>query len=273
MEKELLGDKMRASENIIFEDRRTTDRIEIICYSAIGARESQQDAAFAYVDDERALALICDGMGGVRGGEAASRTTVDYVRERFYEELDGTADFVENGLQTLEAVDDVVYQLRDSAGKRLGCGTTLAAAYLNCGWLYWFSVGDSRIYLMRGQQMVQATTDHNYHLLLLNQLQAGEISDAEYQKEAPRGEALISFIGMGGLMLIDVNDKGLPLLTGDTVLVCSDGIYRTISDAELCTLLQLSSLEGSAQRMIEMIEERMSMRQDNFTFVLMRKRK
>ena len=268
-----MGEEMKASENIIFEDRRTAYQFEIACYSAIGARESQQDAAYAYVDDERALALVCDGMGGIRGGEAASRTTVDYVRERFYEELDGTADFVENGLQMLESVDDMVYQLRDSAGKRLGCGTTLAAAYLNRDHLFWFSVGDSRVYLMRGQQMVQVTTDHNYFLRLNDQLQAGEISDAEYQKEAPRGEALISFIGMGGLMLIEVNDTGLPTQVGDTVLVCSDGVYRTISDAELRALLQQPTLDDSAQRMIGLMEERMSMKQDNFTFVLMRKRK
>ena len=268
-----MGDTMKAGENVVFEDRRTSFRIEVACYSAIGARESQQDAAFSYVDDDRALALVCDGMGGARGGEIASRTAVDYVRNRFREELDGTSDFVESGLQMLEAVDDVVYQLRDASGKRLGCGTTLAAAYLDQDRLFWFSVGDSRVYLLRGQKMVQVTTDHNYYLRLNDQLQTGEISDQEYQKEAQRGEALISFIGMGGLMLIDVNDTGLPVYVGDTVLVCSDGLYRTISDAEMMDILKLPTLEGSAQRMIELVKERMNMKQDNFTFVLMRKRK
>lgn len=264
---------MKAGENIIFEDLRTSFCIEIACYSAIGARESQQDAVFSYVDNDRAFALVCDGMGGARGGEIASRTAVDYVRNRFREELDGTSDFVESGLQMLEAVDDVVYQLRDASGKRLGCGTTLAATYLNHDHLFWLSVGDSRVYLMRGQQMVQVTTDHNYFLRLNDQLQTGEISAAEYQKEAQRGEALISFIGMGGLMLIDVNDTGLPVHIGDTVLVCSDGLYRTISDAEMMSALDLPTLEESAQRMIELVKQRMSMKQDNFTFVLIRKRK
>lgn len=264
---------MKASENIIFEDRRTSYRIEIACYSDVGARDSQQDAAYAYVSDDCALGLVCDGMGGVRGGELASRTAVDYVRNRFYEELDGAADFVENGLQMLEAVDDVVYQLADPAGKRIGCGTTLAAAYMNRDRLYWLSVGDSRVYLQRGEQMVQVTTDHNYFLRLNDQRRSGEISDEEYEKESARGEALISFVGMGGLMLIDVNDTGLQLVTGDTVLVCSDGLYRSISDTELMQILQLPTLEDSAQRMIELIEERMNLKQDNFTFVLMRKRK
>lgn len=264
---------MKENDNIIFEDFRTQYQIDVACCSGIGARESQQDAAYVYAGDDLALGVICDGMGGARGGEIASSTAIRYVRERFRASLKENIDFVDGALQMLESVDDLIFDLKDRSGNRMGCGTTLVATLLSQERIYWFSVGDSRMYLQRGAEMIQVTADHNYYLRLRDQLRDGQITQTEYQRELPRGEALISFIGMGGLMLIDVNDSGLALRQNDTVLLCSDGVYRTVTDTEISELIRQDDLISAGEQLANLIEERMTLQQDNYTFVMFRKRK
>ena len=107
---------MKENENLVFEDLRTKHLIDVACYSGIGARESQQDAAYVYVGDEIAFGVVCDGMGGARGGELASTTAVHFIRERFLSSLESHTDFVDEGVQMLEAVDDIIYGLKDRNG-------------------------------------------------------------------------------------------------------------------------------------------------------------
>lgn len=254
--------------NVEFDDNRIEKHYDIAWRSGIGKREYQQDSAYYAVDDQIVFAVICDGMGGMSGGELASTVAVqaytEYCLNRDCEYFDGSLM-----QEAVESVDDIVYSLSDDEGKRLGAGSTLVSVVIQENWMYWLSVGDSRVYIFRGQEMVQITNDHNYFMRLDDQLEKGEITPEKYERESRKGEALISFIGMGGLMLIDVNEDAFLLMPGDTILLCTDGMYRTVPEADVHNIVSSSkNMEEAANCIERQIQSRGYKWQDNYTYIL-----
>lgn len=258
--------------NYIFDDLRINCNYDIAIASGIGRRESQQDAAYAAATDADVIAVVCDGMGGIAGGQLASETAVEAFLE-FYQRYAQLG--ISNGewMQNATAeVDDIVYSLTDSEGKRLGAGTTMISVVIHEEQLYWLSVGDSRIYIFRGSEIAQVTNDHNYFLRLNQQKEDGVITAEQYHQEAHNGEALISFIGMGGLMLMDINEEAFCLEPGDVVLLCTDGLYRTVTDDEMKFVLSESAdMQEAANHFDELITYRALPFQDNYTYILIKK--
>lgn len=98
--------------------------------------------------------------------------------------------------------------------------------------LYWASVGDSRIYIIRGSEMRQVTRDHNYLLRLMERVQAGQLTMQEALADRQK-EALISFLGIGNVSLMDVTRQPFEMIFGDVVMLCSDGITKTLPDEQI----------------------------------------
>lgn len=197
--------------------------------SIIGTRESQQDSLHCYknADGSFAFGIVCDGIGGQRGGHIASTL----AQERFSDaamKLAGAPDSVEYPA-FLEAfarqIDMEVSQLPDESGRPLQAGTTLSAVVIVQNQLFWLSVGDSRIYLLRNQQLQTLTRAHNYAFLVEQQ------KGPSFQRNpAMRDDALVSFIGKGGLSYLDVNRVPLTLQPDDLVILCSDGLYKALDE-------------------------------------------
>lgn len=141
-------------------DLRKSNRYDIAFRMGIGRRDSQQDAGFVAACDNETLAVVCDGMGGLTGGERASKAAIEKFLSEY--EREGRLDGGEWMEEAIELTDDLVYSLKAPDGTPLGAGTTLAAVHIIADRMYWVSAGDSRIYVLRAGQMVQITTDHNY---------------------------------------------------------------------------------------------------------------
>lgn len=217
--------------------------LQVSAASLIGSRKNQQDSlAFRGYGAYGLLASVCDGMGGLGGGEQASQTACDGLFHCFEKSMKmqqkppEPADFF---LRTAEILDGAVTGLHGNDGRPLGAGTTITAVLIRDEILYWLSVGDSKIYLIREGQIQCLTTPHNYHMLLRKRLQSGLITNEEYEQELPRREALVSYLGMGGLAYVDTPLKGIELQKGDLILLCSDGFYREYPEAALIQRLQL----------------------------------
>jgi protein phosphatase len=210
--------------------------IEIITAggSHIGTRDYQQDglfvsdpARFRRGERGKAYAVLCDGMGGMADGERASCIAVEGLSQDLdalanYQDLPG---FLENALRK---IDRMIYQ---ECGE--GSGTTVVTAVILGSDLYWAAAGDSRIYLLRDQRIHRVTRDHNYSLLLEKDVEAGKITREEALAH-PQREALISYLGSGDVPVIDANHTPIALEHGDMVLLCSDGLYKSLSDEEIC---------------------------------------
>ena len=237
--------------------------------SIVGTREEQQDCACYQVDGARVFAVVCDGMGGLESGKTASLATITKLRE-LYEQKDPVEPFSAFFLSSVDILDELVHHLKDKNGQRLGAGTTLVAAAIEADRLFWLSVGDSRLYILRGTEFVQATRDHNYFLRLDQMKQENEIGEREYRSEATRGEALISFIGMGGIEVMDINHTPFSLQPNDTILLTTDGLYKALNDEEIARCLALPDTEQAAGALIDTVNQKARTAQDNTTCIIIK---
>lgn len=244
-----------------------SDRIAL--RSIIGKRANQEDAAAFSLFDSGMMALLCDGMGGMRDGELASAECVRVMR--------GAAEALrrcdEGMIATLlrrraEQADAYLASLRDMDGRRLGCGCTLLCALLRADHLYFVSVGDSHIYRIHRNRIELLTRDHHYLADLMEKVEAGEMS-AEDAQNHPKREALTSYIGIGGLPKIDGSPAPILLEEGDDLLLCSDGLYRALDDEEILRIVtQHATADSAACALIRAVEEKNLPRQDNATLIL-----
>jgi len=234
--------------------------------SIIGTREEQQDCSFSQCGSNRAFAVVCDGMGGLGYGSKASAVTVAKLRE-LYSEKETSEPMPAFFLRAVDILDECVVGLRDPRGGKLNTGTTIVAAALEGHLLHWLSVGDSRLYLLRGNEIVRATRDHNYFLSLRKMKQDAEINTLQYNQEAKRGEALISYIGMGGIQIMDINKTPFQLLPGDIVLLTTDGLTKALQDEEILDALQGDNLEQALTELIALSTKKSTRFQDNTTCV------
>ena len=143
---------------ITFDNFQKKDNYDIAIFSGQGLRSSQQDRAYIAADDDNVFAIVCDGMGGFNGGQQASGTAVEAFLE-FYQYYGTNTDVKSDWMRkAANRLDDIVYNLKDNEGNRLGAGTTLVSIEIKGNNLSWISIGDSRAYIKRGNELVQITT-------------------------------------------------------------------------------------------------------------------
>jgi serine/threonine protein phosphatase PrpC len=217
----------------------------------IGARSSQQDSfGFGDPDDEEFLAhggfvaVICDGMGGMEHGDAASRMAVRSFLEAYRRKTpaESIPDALERGAR--EANERVVEMAHD-LGAAESVGTTLVAAVLidadmNKS-MYFISVGDSGLFHVSDGQIQTVNRPHIFGNLLDNAVARGSMTKEQAMLH-PERESLTSFIGVDVLEEIDRNVDPWPISDGDSILLASDGLFKTLSGEEI-----LGSLNGSPQ--------------------------
>jgi PPM family protein phosphatase len=242
----------------------------------IGTRQYQQDSYFIpdsvplqVLKRKGCLCVLCDGMGGLDGGEDASRLCTESLSYAYYykNETTNIYDFFEGEINGL---DEKVSRLEDRSGNKIRAGTTIVCALIKDNRLYWASAGDSRIYLVRGDNIMQLTRDHNYALSLARDVRNGLITEEEAEAD-PEKDSLISYVGMNGLEILDINAKGLSLQKGDTVLLSSDGLFRTLSEDEIAFIIKenQNDMELAAHILIAKAFDKNKPYQDNMSAVLM----
>jgi protein phosphatase len=129
-------------------------------------------------------------------------------------------------------------------------GTTLVASIIVNNRAYWASVGDSRIYIYRRGELLQLTRDHNYALVLREMVKNGELAEAEADSD-PARNALISFIGMERVAIVDICESPLSLENGDIMLLCSDGLVKALPDEAIAETMSrhFGNLNEMARRL------------------------
>lgn len=246
-----------------------SDKYSLGASSFIGDREEQQDCACICANHSCLLAAVCDGMGGASGGKVASSIAISSMMDCF--KAGGTRHIEHPDTFLLGAATKANKLVAQGLNGAVG-GTTIVTAMIQDGQLYWFSAGDSRLYIYRTGELIQVTRDHNY-LLRLNELKRlGKISEEEYIKEKPIGEALISYLGLGNLELYDLALNGVSIISGDVILLATDGLYKIVSDNELRRALsRVTSGAESAKELIEEVKKRgINTGRDNATAIVIR---
>jgi protein phosphatase len=238
-----------------------------------GNRKEQQDAfAFSNPADKSflshagLLALVSDGMGGLSNGHQASSAAVRaflnaYEQKRPDEAIPAA---MRRGLEAaLWAVEGVN---RSSAEQG---GATLVAAVAHGNLLYWLSVGDSRVYLIRRGRLAQLNRDHTYREDLLDQVALDRLGLAEAMSNA-EGEHLTSYLGMASSPEVDFNVKPIFLEADDQVILCTDGVYRAVSENDFVGAFAGRNPSTSCDTLKALVLGRGVQQQDNFTVAAFR---
>ena len=174
--------------------------------------------------------VVSDGMGGHAAGEVASRILVDTAKELldrpevFYSEL-----VLKKAV--LRANDAILSQASE-VPEYAGMGTTATLFHREGEQGIWAHVGDSRIYLLRGQELCQITRDHS---LVEDLVENGSITREEARNH-PRKNILTRAVGAEENLLVDTGS--LRLQNGDRLLLCSDGLTNMVTDAQIQEILQ-----------------------------------
>lgn len=249
-----------------FEDEEI-QKIMVGTSSIIGHRKMQQDTIFGQFDENGGIGIVCDGMGGLEGGEKASALAARTLAEDYFNSVpisNVPAFFRREG----QKIDGIVSRLTDERGNDMDAGTTMVAAIIQDDILHFLSIGDSRIFFIRNDAIQPLNELHNYRLTMDRMMKEGSMSMAEYKKKGKQAEALISFLGMGDMALMDI--KTIQLKDQDRILLCSDGLYRALSENVILEVLNYHKfdMQMAAQALTDEASRRSKRGQDNTSVVL-----
>jgi protein phosphatase len=223
-------------------------------------------------DGRAYLFVVADGMGGHQGGSKASALTVQWIEDfivnnmswpfpqRKWEEDQILDDFQ----RAFRRADDMLFEEADRHSELLGMGTTVTTVYCFGHNLYLGHVGDSRCYLLRGEELRRLTSDHTW---VERMLQEGALRRDEIAQH-PFRHVITNAVG-GSEPGVQVDTQKLRLLAGDQILLCTDGLTEMVSDEHIQEILQSSS---DVQAACESLVARANARggRDNITCVLAR---
>lgn len=218
--------------------------------SDIGRRRQQNEDAYL-ADDALQLFVVADGMGGHAAGEVASAEAVDTIfgmvkRGLADLELDGrvlTEEDISAARRLMEgaiqAATYMVFAIGEVDSDKMGMGTTISAALLIRNLMVTGQVGDSRIYQIRGDRVVQLTEDHT---LVGWQIKQGLITEEEARISPHRNVITRS---VGGRDYVEVDTRVVSVKPGDRFMLCSDGLHGYLDDEEIPDIISLAGDEAA----------------------------
>lgn len=231
------------------------------------ARSNNEDSIA--IDEDSALAVLADGMGGYNAGEVASGMVTDFIKTELGRWLADAASLATD-LEVRRAMDicvdnanRAIFNAANANPQYAGMGTTLVVAVFREGQLRLGHVGDSRAYRWRDGQLTQVTRDHS---LLQEQIDAGLITSEQAAFSANKN-LVTRAVGVEDTVLLETHlHETQP---GDIYLMCSDGLSDMLDDAIMARLLQMSdSLPAVGQALIDAANEAGG--KDNIAVILVR---
>lgn len=231
----------------------------VVCQAQhLGMRRQQQDAfGFSEPAASPFVAVVADGMGGMRNGAEASRLALREFLTAMAEGRDPVA--------SVRRANEAVYHLGVEAGDPEGTGSTLAAVWLMDGAFGWICVGDSQIYRFRNGELALVNEEHSWFADLLDRVADGSMT-LDQARSDPQKDALTSFIGREELHRIDRSRSPVPVAPGDRIMICSDGLYRVVGEEEIRGILSVDD-DNPADRLLRLAMSKQHPHQDNTTVI------
>jgi protein phosphatase len=248
--------------------------VEAAGKSDVGCVRQNNEDNFGY-DSRHGIYVVCDGMGGQAAGEVASKMGVDTVLTYFREAAKyGNRPQVGAAIESVSAranalasaiqlANQAIYQAATQQAAQSGMGSTIVALLVEKNFFSIGHAGDSRIYLIRQDQIQQLTRDHS---LVMEQVRRGMLTKEEAEQSEMQN-IIIRALGPEETVQPDLDD--LMAQPGDVVLLCSDGLTRHVPDDSILEIAQGTiSLSLMADRLIDAARDGGG--SDNITALLLR---
>ncbi|MDB5250959.1 MAG: serine/threonine-protein phosphatase [Flaviaesturariibacter sp.] len=231
-------------------------------------RQNNEDAFIAetVLDGAYVAACVIDGVGGYEGGEVAAAIARDALLEKFRTPSGSITTLMQSAL--VLANERILKEKQESgSNEKMACVLTLALVQRNENKFYYAHIGDTRLYLFRDGSLVKITKDHSFVGFLED---SGRLTE-EAAMSHPKRNEINKALGFEPIAnpseVIETGDS--PFLSGDTILLCSDGLTDMIPRSLITSLLGTGeSLESTAAALVRAANEAGG--KDNITAVLVR---
>ncbi|MBW7574007.1 Stp1/IreP family PP2C-type Ser/Thr phosphatase [Caproiciproducens sp. AGMB10547] len=228
--------------------------MKIFSKSDVGlVRQTNQDACKSGTFSENsAWAVVCDGMGGVNGGNIASEIAVDKISEgivsSFQEEMtDGSVKDL-----MLTAIHSANLAIHDEAANHIqlaGMGTTVVAVIVSGGIAHIAHAGDSRAYLITQNDIRQLTTDHSMVQEMVNN---GDITEQQ-AKIHPQKNIITRALGVESSIQIDYSEY--EFYSGSMLLICTDGLTNYIDAKQIFELSKTMDADSLTDKLVTLAKD------------------
>ena len=221
------------------------------------------------------LYVLSDGMGGQAHGEVASKLAVQTIVTHcqqaensratpiFGEPQPDVSERTNRLTSAIHLANRKVYEAAAANAEQNGMGATIVAAWIEGQRLSLAHVGDSRAYLLRAGSLDQLTADHS---LVAEKVRVGILTPQEADASELQS-VLTRAVGTNATIQVDADEQ--MLLAGDSLLLCSDGLTRMVTDPEIAsTLLTSTSAQEAADRLVELANENGGV--DNVSVIVLR---
>ncbi len=243
-------------------------RLDVAQLTDVGRKREHNEDNMAFVipkdslvmAGKGALFIVADGMGGHAAGEVASEIAVDTVSNLYYQE--DSNDVAVSLLRAIRRANASIHQRAAENLLRTGMGTTCVAAVLRGNMAYIANVGDSRAYLLRGNQVKQISQDHSW---VAEQVRAGLLTDEQARTHAQRN-VITRCLGTQAEVDVDVFHEELQ--EGDSLVLCTDGLSGLVNDEELLRIVDQFVPQESVYHLVERANENGG--PDNITAIVVR---
>jgi len=198
--------------------------MKVAAISDLGLHRKRNEDRY-WIDMERGIFVVCDGMGGHRGGDVAAKLTIETMQQNLvfndYEKL------IPVMLASIEKANQVVYQKGRSDPELFEMGTTITAAVIQAKRLTVAHVGDSSLFRFRQGQLYKITRDHT---LAEKLRQEGLVNSIDVEANQYK-HILTRAVGVDPHVDIDLIQ--VEVLSGDWIMLCTDGLTDMITEQEI----------------------------------------
>lgn len=213
-------------------------------------RDENQDAYGRATTDDFDVYLVCDGLGGYRGGATASRMAVAAIEERLDAEPGELPARLERLLQRANRL--VHEAAQDDADLHKMATTAVLVAYDREDQVVHVAhVGDSRAYLVRGNAIRRLTRDHT----VVQRLVEEGVLDAEAAENHPHANVISRSVGGEAHVEVEHSEEALEVLDGDIFVLCSDGLHGLVSDQEIARVVRTMPPDEAVERLVDRANE------------------
>lgn len=244
--------------------------IELAGLSDIGCQRENNEDFYSYWEPaaERdfqrlgRLLLVADGMGGYEGGQEASHLAAQTIQEIYSQTSDGNAQSLL--LAGFQAAHQRIQEHASTHPELQGMGTTCTAVALLENRMYFAHVGDSRLYLVHGGQLSKVTRDHSY----VSRLVENGVISSEEAESHPQRHILTAALGAGTDIVPDYASEALVLSSGDTLVLCTDGLWSQVSEPEIQNMVAENDPQDACSALVKTARARGG--PDNITVQILR---
>ena len=233
-------------------------KFSVFQVSRKGGREKNEDRMGYCYTRESGLFLLADGMGGHPEGEVAAQLALQTISALYQKEARPIVKDVTEFLSVaLMAAHHQIIRYASEKGMLDTPRTTLVAAIVQGTSATWVHCGDSRLYIVRNGELLTRTRDHSY----LEQQAAGVI-----RMDRINRNILFTCLGSPTKPVFDVTGPVM-LQQGDKILLCSDGLWGTLPDADIVRQLSTQSVSDAVPELVEQALRRGGEHCDNVTVI------